>query len=82
MILYIDPHSSYALGNVASLSWYLGKVDDAREYFRETEREAKKRLQKGEMETFWNRYDLALAQLALGKIDEAKRTYTLAIHVA
>ena len=75
----IDPHSSYALGNVASLSWYLGKVDEAREYFHETEREARKRLAKGEMETFWDHYDLALAQLASGKIDEAKQTYALAI---
>jgi tetratricopeptide (TPR) repeat protein len=75
----IDSHSSYALGNVASLSWYLGKVDDARKYFDETEREARKRLEKGEMETFWNRYDFALAQLASGKIDEAKQTYGLAI---
>ncbi len=75
----IDSHSSYALGNLASLSWYRGNVKDANEYFQETEREAKKRLEKGEEEEYWNNYDLALAQLALGKTTEAKQTYILAI---
>ena len=75
----VDPHSSYALGNVASLAWRLGKVDDAREYFRITEIEARIRLKKGESELYWNLYDLALAQLASGNIVEARKTYDSAI---
>ncbi len=32
-----DPSSAYALGNIASLSWYLGKLDKARKYYMLTE---------------------------------------------
>jgi tetratricopeptide (TPR) repeat protein len=77
----IDRHSSYAPGNLASLSWYLDKVDEAKKYFEDTEHEAKKLLEKGEGETYWNLYDLALAQLALRKTNDANETYIKAIHL-
>ena len=75
----INPGSSYALGNLASLSWYLGKPDDARMYFGYAEVAAATRIKKGQSEIFWDCYDLALAQLALGKVTEATQTYALAI---
>jgi tetratricopeptide (TPR) repeat protein len=75
----INPNSSYALGNVASLCWYLGKVDKAREYYMHLEALAKIRLMTPHLEEYWDYYDLALAQLVLGKTDEAKSTYKQAI---
>ena len=36
-------------------------------------------IKKGQSEIFWDCYDLALAQLALGKVTEATQTYALAI---
>ncbi len=76
-----NPRSSYALGNLASLSWYLGKVEDAKMYFGHTEVVAQGRLKSGEAEMFWDYYDLALAHLALGKIEDAKDIYQKAIHI-
>jgi tetratricopeptide (TPR) repeat protein len=85
-----DPSSSYALGNVASLSWYLGEKKNANSYFILAEHAAKIRiLNAGQSpEIYWDYYDLALAQLVLGEInknkalkDEAIQTYTTAIHL-
>ncbi len=76
-----NPRSSYALGNLASLSWYLGKVDDAKMYFGHTEVVAQGRLKSGETEMYWDYYDLALARLAQGKINDAKGLYQKAIHL-
>jgi tetratricopeptide (TPR) repeat protein len=75
----INPSSSYALGNVASLSWYLVKLDKAREYYILTEALAKVRNMTPHPEDYWDYYDLALAQLVLGKTNEAKDTYRIAI---
>ncbi len=74
-----NPGLSYALGNLASLSWYLGKSSDALMYFGFTEVAATGRIKKGQSEGFWDYYDLALAHLATGKIAEAKEAYTKAI---
>lgn len=74
-----DPASSYALSNLASLSWYQNKLDEARMYFNYTEVASASRIKQGQSEIFWPYYDLALAQLALGKTTEAKQTYTQAI---
>jgi len=82
-----DPSSSYALGNVASLSWYLGEKNDAKRYFILAEAAAKVRiLNAGRTpEIYWDYYDQALAQLVLGEInnskamkDEALQTYAAA----
>ncbi len=75
----INPNSSYALGNVSSLSWYLAKLDKAREYYILTEALAKVRIMTPHPEDYWDYYDLALAQLVLGKTDDAKNTYKTAI---
>jgi tetratricopeptide (TPR) repeat protein len=75
----IDPNSSYALGNLASLSWYQGNIDEARVYFGHAEVATRSRIKKGQESIFWAYYDLALAQLAEGKMDEAKKTYAIAI---
>ncbi len=71
--------SSYALGNLASLAWYEGKLDEARRDFSFSEDEATNRIKKGQGEIYWDYYDLGLAQLALGKITEAQKTYATAI---
>ncbi len=63
----INPASSYALSNMASLSWYLGEVVEAKKYFSDTEIAASTRISKGIPEGYWDYYDLALAQLVLGK---------------
>lgn len=74
-----DPSSSYALGNVASLAWYLGKLDKARKYFTLTELAAMDRTMATHSEVYWDYYDLALAQLALGKTEDAMKSYQKAI---
>ncbi len=75
----LNPASSYALGNVASLAWYEGKKDEARMYFGIAEMEATDHIGKGQGEIYWDYYDLALAQLALGKTAEARKNYATAI---
>ncbi|MHB8599789.1 MAG: tetratricopeptide repeat protein [Ktedonobacteraceae bacterium] len=75
----LNPGSSYALGNLASLAWYEGKKDEARRYFEFAEVVATDHIKKGQGEIYWDYYDLALAQLALGKIAEAQKTYVTAI---
>jgi tetratricopeptide (TPR) repeat protein len=85
-----DPSSSYALGNVASLSWYLGEKNDAKRYFILAEAAAKVRiLNAGRTpEIYWDYYDQALAQLVMGTVDkntamkdEAIETYKTAIRL-
>ena len=75
----IDPDSSYALGNLASLAWYLGKLSISHMYFGYFEVAATTQIKKGQPEVYWAFYDLALAQLAEGKIADAKDTYKKAI---
>jgi len=74
-----DPDWSYPLGNAASLARYLGKVDLARHYYMLTEATAEERLKDPHSEIYWDYYDLALAQLVLGNVDEAKKNYQKAI---
>ena len=74
-----DTNSSYALGNVASLSLYLGMKDEAKSYYLLTEATATVRTKEPFSEIYWDYYDLALAQLVLGKVDEAKKNYQKAI---
>ncbi|HYT35136.1 MAG TPA: tetratricopeptide repeat protein [Ktedonobacteraceae bacterium] len=85
-----SPFSSYALGNVASLSWYLAKQDAAYDYFVLARAAAKVRLKTGgrSTELFWDYFDLALAQLVIGTVDkntamkdEAIETYNTAIRL-
>ncbi|HVB21639.1 MAG TPA: tetratricopeptide repeat protein [Ktedonobacteraceae bacterium] len=75
----LNPGSSYALGNLASLARYEGKLDEARRYFGFAEVVATDHIKKGQGEIYWDYYDLALAQLAQGKITEAQKTYATAI---
>lgn len=74
-----DPSSSYALGNVAALSLYLGKVNEARKYYILTEAASTVHTMSAHTEVYWDYYDLALAQLVLGKMEEAKKNYQKAI---
>lgn len=74
-----DPSSSYALGNVASLCWYLGELDKARKYFTLAELASGDHTTTTHAEVYWDYYDLGLAQLALGKTEEAKKSYAKAI---
>ncbi len=85
-----DPSSSYALGNVASLSWFLGEKNAANSYFVLAEAAAKVRIMNAgrSQEIYWDYYDQALAQLVLGTInksettkDEAIESYKTAIHL-
>jgi len=76
---HVDRSSAYALGNVASLSWYLGKLDQARRYYMFVELASVDNTMSAHAEIYWDYYDLALAQLALGKTAEAKKSYSKAI---
>jgi tetratricopeptide (TPR) repeat protein len=85
-----DPSSSYALGNVASLSWFLGEKNAANNYFTLAEAVARIRIMNAgrSPEIHWDYYDLALAQLVLGTLnknettkDEAIKTYHTAIQL-
>ena len=76
---HLNPNSSYALGNLASLSWYLGKVNEAKMHFQYAEMLVNKRIKRGQPVGFWDYYDLALAQLASGNLADAKKMYTEAI---
>ena len=75
----INPNSSYALSNIASLSWHLGEVAEARKYFEDAEKAATGRIAVGKPEGYWDYYDLALAQLALSKSQDAIKNYEKAI---
>jgi tetratricopeptide (TPR) repeat protein len=75
----VNHDSSYALGNVASLAWYLGRIDEARKYYERTELVSSMRTMDGHSEIYWDYYDLALAQLVLDKTEEAKKNYQKAI---
>ena len=78
----VAAQSSYALGNVASLAWYIGNEDFAREMFERTEKAARKRLDTLEsLEPYWDYFDIALAQLMLGETEKAKETYRKAIEL-
>jgi tetratricopeptide (TPR) repeat protein len=75
-----DPTSAYALGNVASLAWYLGDEKLAREMFIRTGQAAQERLDTLEsLEPYWDYFDLGLSQLMLGKTEDAKQSYAKAI---
>ena len=76
-----EPNSSYALGNLASLSWYFEEYEPALAAFARTQEIARIRIDKKVRpdEVYWDYYDLALAQLALGETEQAKETYREAI---
>lgn len=65
----INPGSSYATGNIASLLWHEGQVPEAKKYFETTEMLAQDLIKSGKTEGYWNYYDLALAHLMLGRSD-------------
>jgi tetratricopeptide (TPR) repeat protein len=74
-----NPGSSYALSNLASLAWRIGKQHEAQMYFGYTKTAAENRLKQGQSENFWDYYDLALAQLALGNLAQSRQSYQRAI---
>jgi tetratricopeptide (TPR) repeat protein len=73
------PTSSYTLGNVASLCWYLGELDKARKYYMLAELVSTDHSVTTPTEVYWDYYDLALAQLVLGKPKDAQKSYAKAI---
>ncbi|HEX6289963.1 MAG TPA: tetratricopeptide repeat protein [Herpetosiphonaceae bacterium] len=77
----VDPNSSYALSNVASLSWFLDEIDNARRYFVRVEEVASSRILIGREPIYWDLYDRALARLVLGKQAEAVEDYRRAIEL-
>lgn len=78
--LRLNPDSSYALGNVALLSWHEGKLDDSRKAYTRTEQIASKRIAtKISYELFWDYYDRAMAKLVLDRKDEALKDYQAAV---
>jgi tetratricopeptide (TPR) repeat protein len=76
----VDPHSSYAWNNIASLSWYLGDIEYARTAFERVERIATERIESGMEEAYWDYYDRALARLVLGRREEAIADHCAAIN--
>ena len=80
--LKLNPDSSYALGNVALLSWHEGKLDDSRRAYIRTEQIANKRIAtESSYEPFWDYYDLAMAKLVSGRKEEALKDYQAAVDV-
>ena len=73
--LQINRNSSYPLGHIATLLWYLGRGSEAKIHFQETELAAIALIQKETPELYWFYYDLGLAQMAAGRTDEAKKSY-------
>ncbi len=71
--------SSYALGNIASIYWYQGRLSEAREYFELTKKVASQRIQRNIEDLHWDYYDSALAQLALKQKQAALGDYSKAI---
>ncbi|GAC1309971.1 MAG: hypothetical protein NVSMB27_47080 [Ktedonobacteraceae bacterium] len=69
------------MGNLASLLWYTGKHDEALTAFARTKEIAQERIVKlvRPAEVYWDYYDLALAQLALGQTEPARQAYEQAI---
>ena len=63
----------------ATISWHLGKLDKARQYYMLTEWAATDSTRTTPAEVYWDYYDLALAQLALGKTEEARKSYEKAM---
>jgi tetratricopeptide (TPR) repeat protein len=78
----VDPNSSYAVGNIAILTWHEGIRASSLEAFRHTEELATKRIDSGiSDEPFWDYYDRATARLVLGNKDAALSDYRTAIHL-
>jgi tetratricopeptide (TPR) repeat protein len=70
--LNANPNSSYALGNVASLSYHLVYLQKARKAFEETIVFATKRIDaQDSREPWWDYYDRAMAKLVLSQIGSA-----------
>ena len=76
----LNPDSSYALGNIALLSWHEGKLDDSRRAYIRTEQLANKRIATEiSYEPFWDYYDLAMSELVLGRKEDALKNYRTAV---
>jgi tetratricopeptide (TPR) repeat protein len=75
----VDPNSSYAWNNIASLSWFLGEPDSARIAFEHVEELASERINVGREQVFWDYYDRALARLVLGQHEEALSDHRTAV---
>lgn len=68
--LNANPNSSYALGNVASLSYHLGHLQKARKAFADTIPIATTRIEaQDSREPWWDYYDRAMALLVLSQLD-------------
>lgn len=76
--LQVGRKSSYTLGHIATLLWYLGKQDEAKIRFHETGIAARSHIEDDPPEVYWFYYDLGLAQLALGDVHDAIKSYTKA----
>ena len=74
--LSANPNSSYALGNVASLSYHLGHLFIARQAFEETIPLATKRIDaQDSREPWWDYFDWGMAKLVLRQIGDATKEY-------
>ncbi len=71
--------ASYPLGNIGSIQWHEGYLEEARETFKRTEAVATLRIQRQGPDIYWDYYDRALARLMLGHKDEATVDYRIAI---
>jgi len=68
----VTPGSSYPLINLASLYWYQGDTQQAREYFQRVHNAARLKLDTNPLDN-WARADYAQALVVLGQRDEALR---------
>ena len=74
--LSANPNSSYARGNVASLSYHVGNQQIARQAFEDTIALATKRIDAHDSrEPWWDYYGRAMAKLVLRQIGDATKKY-------
>ena len=80
-VLEVTFDSSYALGNVAVLSWHEGDISTALEAFKRTEEIASKHIDAGSYEPYWDYYDRGMARLVLGNKIAALADYRTAVEL-
>ncbi len=74
----VTPQNSYPVNNLAMLYFQQGKSDIAQSYFARSATMST-RLLEGNPFDFWRRFDLTVALLALGSVDEARKELDIAL---
>ena len=75
---HVTPQNSYPIVNLAMLHFTQGDTETAQRYFKRSKVISERALD-GNPFDYWKRFDLAIAELALGNPDGAQRQIALAI---